>query len=177
MSGKWTLAGIMLALLFVTGCQTPLPPGAERGPNGTMAYDVLVEASEPGAQIEANGQMVGETPLHLKIFGDPDGTFHDFGSDYYVIRALPRTTNQYPQMQMFGTGRWFGPEDRIPERIVFDMNQRPPERPPGMPVYPYPYYYPPYPYYYYGPPYFYYGRPYYYHHFHHHDGLRVHPRR
>jgi hypothetical protein len=148
-----------------------------------MAYDVLVEASEPGAKIEANGQIVGDTPLRLKIFGDPDGTFHDFGSDYYVVRALPLTTNQYAQMQMFGTGRWFGPEDRVPERIVFDMNQKPPERPPGMLVYPYPYpyYYRPYPYYY-GGPFFYYGRPYYYHHYHHHghhhhDGLRVHPRR
>lgn len=174
MKGKWTLAGTLL-LLAVTGCQT-IPPGAERGPDRTMAYNVLIEASEPGAKIEANGQIVGEAPLHLKIFGDPDGTFHDFGSDFYVIRALPLTTNQYAQVQMFGTGRWFGPEDRIPDRIYFDMNQKPPERPPGALVYPYPY---PYPYYYpppyYGPSFYFYHRPY-YHHYHHHDGLRVRPR-
>ena len=164
----------MLALLCVTGCQT-LPPGAEPGPHGTMAYDVLIEASEPGANIEANGQIIGQTPLKLKIFGDPDGTFHDFGSEYYVIRALPLVTNHYAQLQLFGTGRWFGPEDRIPERISFDMNQKPPERPPGALMYPYPgpYYYPtPY---YYGP---YYYRPYYHHHYHHHGGgIHVHPRR
>src|SRR5688572_27208295 len=100
MKGKWTLGGL-LALLWVTGCQT-LPPGAEPGPHGTMAYDVLIEASEPGAKIEANGQIVGETPLRLKIFGDPDGTFHDFGSEYYMVRALPLTTNQYAQAHMFG---------------------------------------------------------------------------
>lgn len=154
-------------LLCVTGCQT-LPPGAEKGPDGTMAYDVLIEASEPGAKIEANGQVIGQTPIHLKIFGDPDGSFHDFGSEYYVIRALPLTTNQYAQLRTFGTGHWFGPEDKIPQQVYFDMNQRPPEYIP-TPVYPYPapYYYPP-PYYY-GPSYgpsvgFYFGRPYYYHH-------------
>jgi hypothetical protein len=149
-----------------------------------MAYNVLIEASEPGAKIEANGQIVGEAPLQLKIFGDPDGTFHDFGSDFYVVRALPLTTNQYAQLRLFGTGRWFGPpESRIPERIYFDMNEKPPETPPGQLVYPYapysPYYYPP-PYYY-GPSFYFYSSPYYYHGYGHHHhgggGLRVRPRR
>jgi len=165
MKATWTLGWMMLiVLLFVTGCQT-LPPGAERGPDGTIAYDVLVDASPPGAKIEANGEIVGETPLHLKIFGDTDGTFHDFGSEYYVIRALSLTTNQYAQVRMFGTGHWFGPEDRIPQQIYFDMNQKPAEYLTGPPGYPYPapYYYPP-PYYY-GPSFrFYAGPPYYYHH-------------
>jgi hypothetical protein len=175
MKGKWTIRG-MLLLLWVTGCQT-LPPGAEPGPQGTMAYDVLIEATEPGATIEASGQIIGQTPLNLKIFGDPDGTFHDFGSEYYVIRALPLATNQYAQTWLFGTGRWFGPEDRIPERVSFDMNQKPPEPPPGPPVYPYRYYYPYPPPYYYGPYYPYYSRPYYYYHHHHGGGIHVHPRR
>ena len=148
----------VLAAALLSGCET-LPPGVERGPHGTIAYDVLVEASPPGAHIEANGQVVGDAPLHLKIFGDKDGTFHDFGSYYYVVRALPVTTNQYVQTQAFRTGRWFTPEDHIPDRIYFDMNQPPP--PPASPAYVYPGYPPPY---YYGPPvyygphvYFYYG--------------------
>jgi hypothetical protein len=117
-----------------------------------MAYDVLVEASEPGARIEANGKDVGNTPVHLKIFGDPDGTFHDFGSPYYMIRALPLSTNQFAQTRYFGTGQWFGPEDRIPQQIHFEMNQPPPVyAPPGPPVYGYPYYGPPV---YYGPSYY-----------------------
>jgi len=122
-----------------------------------MAYDVLVEASAPGARIEANGQDVGEAPVHIKIFGDPDGTFHDFGSYYYVVKASPVATNQYPQMRVFHTGRSFGPEDYIPSRIYFDMNQQQPNPPPAY--YPGPGYPPP-PVYY-GPPPYYYGAPYY----------------
>ncbi len=149
--------------VLLMGCETPLPPGAERGPDGTMAYDVLVEASAPGARIEANGESVGNTPVHIKIFGDRDGTFHDFGSYNYVVRAFPLATNQYQQTRVFMTGRMMTPEDRVPQKIYFDMNL-------PQPVYPYPVYGPT-PYYYYdGPPYyyepgvrFYFGPRYYYH--------------
>ena len=145
------------AVVFLAGCET-IPPGAERGPHGTMAYDVLVEASEPGARIEANGENIGNAPLHLKIFGDTDGTFHDFGSYFYIVRAFPLTTNQYVQTRVFRTGRGFTPEDQIPKRIYFDMNQPAPTYGPlEGPVYGYPpYYYGP-PGYFYGPPYYYYG--------------------
>src|SRR6184192_3306917 len=73
------LAGGLAAMALFSGCET-VPPGVERGPNGTIAYEVSVESSPPGATIEANGQNVGQAPLKLKIFGDKDGTFHDFGS-------------------------------------------------------------------------------------------------
>src|SRR5258706_15322527 len=134
-------AGLALAG-FLTGCET-LPPGAEPGPHGTMAYDVLIEASEPGGRIEANGEFIGNTPIHLKIFGDTDGTFHDFGSYFYIVRAFPLTTNQYVQTRVFRTGRGFTPEDQIPKRIFFDMNQ--PSAPAPVAEYPYPpaYYGPP----------------------------------
>jgi hypothetical protein len=173
---KLAIAPLPLGMaLFLAGCQT-LPPGAEPGPDGTMAYTVLIEASEPGAKIEANGEILGDTPLNLKIFGDPDGTFHDFGSEVYVIRALPLTTNQYVQVRVFGTGKWFGPEDRIPQRIHFDMNQPPPQAPqyiPGAPVYIYPYGPPVYYDFYFGGPY-YYGRPYYHGGYYHGGYYRGH---
>jgi hypothetical protein len=131
-----------------------------------MAYNVPVTATEPGARIEVNGEYIGDAPLQLKIFGDTDGTFHDFGSYTYVVRALPQGTNQYPQAAVFATGRMFTHEDRIPKELNFDMNRQQPVAPPyaypGAPppyYYPYPYYYPP-PYYY---GYYYYGGPYYYH--------------
>ena len=149
------LAAGIAAAIILAGCGTPIPPGAERGPHGTMAYDVLIDASPPGAQIVANGENVGQTPVHIKIFGDPDGTFHDFGSYFYEVRALPVTTNQFPQTQLFHTGHLFDREDRVPSKIFFDMSQPMPNYPPGVaPGYaPGPYYYPyPYPYpYYYGP--------------------------
>jgi hypothetical protein len=147
----FTALGVASAM-FLVGCSTPLPPGAEPGPHGTMAYNIVVEASAP-ARIEVNGDDVGNTPLTLKVFGDRDGTFHDFGSYHYVVRALPLTTNQYAQTRFFGTGKAWSPEDRIPERIYFDMNQPAPVYsypPPGPPAY-----YAPPPVYYYPPPYYY----------------------
>lgn len=148
MRTKWTLAAILAAALVLVGCQS-LPPGAEPGPHHTMAYIVPVETSPPGARIEVNGQDMGTAPLNIKIFGDPDGTFHDFGSYYYIVRALPVSTNEYVQTRFFRTGKNFTPEDRIPSKIYFDMTRPEPPNPNPPPVY----YYgpPPYPYYYYGP--------------------------
>jgi PEGA domain len=149
---------IALVIGAVAGCQS-IPPGAERGPQGTIAYNVLIESSPPGARIEANHENLGNTPVTLKIFGDTDGTFHDFGSYEYVIQAFPITTNQYPQTVVFRTGRMFTPEDKIPSRIYFDMS-RPPQSYAGSapPAYaPAPYPYPDYGPYYYGPAPYYYG--------------------
>ncbi|HZR19461.1 MAG TPA: hypothetical protein VFE51_19395 [Verrucomicrobiae bacterium] len=144
------LVGFAVAGLLA-GCEST-PPGVEQGPHGTIAYDVLIESTPPGARIEANGQIVGNAPLHLKIFGDKDGTFHDFGSYYYIVRALPASTNQFVQTRVFRTGHLFTPEDHIPQRIDFDMNQ-PNPYPAGVPGYEYPGYPPPA--YYYGPPVYY----------------------
>ena len=66
---------------------------------------------------------MGEAPLNIKIFGDPDGTFHDFGSYYYVVRAIPTSTNQFVQTKVFRTGHLMTPEDRIPSKIYFDMSR------------------------------------------------------
>jgi hypothetical protein len=86
------------------------------------------------------------------VFGDRDGTFHDFGNYDYVIQASPLATNQYAQVRAYGTGRGWTHADAIPQRVYFDMNQKPPPQPPvvtgGPRYYPYPYYYGPYPYYY-----------------------------
>jgi hypothetical protein len=152
MKTKWTLAASLAAAAVLVGCQS-IPPGAERGPHNTMAYEVLVEASPPGARIEVNGQDVGEAPVKIKIFGDPDGTFHDFGSYYYVVKAAPVSTNQFAQIRLFRTGHLMTPEDHIPTKIYFDMNQQSPYPPNYVPEYPPPYYYAPPPYYgpYYGP--------------------------
>ena len=171
---KILAAGAAGLTVLLAGCASPPPDNIERGPHGTVAYYVTVDATQPGARIEANGQYVGNTPLTLKIFGDKDGTFHDFGSYYYVVQALPVTTNQYPQTATFRTGKNFTPEDHVPKSINFDMNQPQPQpapvataplAAPGAPyygppaAYPYPYPYP----YYYGPAFRFYIGPGYYH--------------
>lgn len=114
---------LVLTSVLLVGCSST-PKNAERGPDGTVAYHVQVESSEPGVRIEANNEYVGTTPLTLKIFGDKDGTFHNFGAFDYIIRAFPMNTNQYPQTKVFRTGGWFSQEDRIPTRIFFDMQQK-----------------------------------------------------
>ena len=116
-------SAVALCLFMLAGCSST-PPSAERGPNGTIAYYVTIESSEPGVRIEANNDFIGKSPVVLKIFGDKDGTFHNFGSSDYVIRAFPSNTNQYVQTKVFRTGGWFSQEDRIPGRIFFDMSEK-----------------------------------------------------
>lgn len=111
------------AALIFTGCASA-PRGAEHGPQGTIAYMVQLESSEAGARIEVNNDYVGKTPMTLKIWGDKDGTFHNFGSQEYIIRCFPVNTNQFVQTKAFRTGGWFSQEDRIPSRLYFDLNQK-----------------------------------------------------
>jgi len=119
-----SLAGGVLAL---SGC-TPLDPRVkeagpvEHGRDGTVAYYISVEASEPGVRIEADGDSVGVAPLKLKVFGDRDGTFHSFGSPDYTVKAYSAGPQHTVQTKTFGTGTWFGREDRIPSKIYFDMS-------------------------------------------------------
>jgi hypothetical protein len=159
------LGGVLAVAALVSGCKT-VPDGVERGPSGTIAYDVPIEASEPGIRIHVNNQYVGDTPVTVRIWGDKDGTFHDFGSYEYIIQAFPRATNHFTQTRVFQTGRMFSPQDYIPKQIYFDMSQPPA---PYVPSYA-PGYYPPPSYYYYGPPAYYgpriYIGPGYYHHNH-----------
>src|SRR5438552_1680369 len=141
MKTRVMFAGGLAIIGFLTGCET-IPPGAERGPNGTMAYLVQIESSPPEARIEANGEVVGTAPLTLKIFGDPDGTFHDFGSYFYIIRTLPSQTNHYVQTATLRTGHLLTQKERLPKRISLQMTQPAPAAPPyyepgayGPPVY------------------------------------------
>ena len=112
-----------ICAFLLVGCATTTT-NSERGPHGTIAYLVQIEASEPGVRIEANNDFVGTAPLTLKIYGDKDGTFHNFGSQDYILRAFPVKTNQFIQTKVFRTGGWFSQEDQIPSRIYFDMNQK-----------------------------------------------------
>jgi len=92
-----------------------------------------VDSSEPGAKIEVNYQFVGGTPTTIKIFGDRDGTFHNFGSDEFIVRAYPPRASQYPQTKIFKTGAFGIQDDKIPQKIFFDFG-RPTKSPNEMPI-------------------------------------------
>jgi len=84
------IAFILMALLI--GCATNNKvqgPKPEKGPKGTIAYYVQIEASDESVKIEANGEYIGQTPCELKIWVDKDGAFHNFGKYNYTIRAIP----------------------------------------------------------------------------------------
>jgi hypothetical protein len=119
---QWFLWLITIALIgFASGCSTA---NVEKGPQSTIAYHVSIEASEPDVRIEVNEDYIGKAPLALKIWGDKDGTFHNFGSSDYVIKAIPANTDLFVQTKVFRTGGWFSQEDRIPKALFFDMKQK-----------------------------------------------------
>ena len=112
---------LLVIVSFFLGCAAPLDPSVERGPDGTIAYYVHVDSSEPGAKIEVNGETIGNTPMKLKIFGDRDGTFHNFGSYDFIVRAYPPGTGRPTIAKVYKTGVLMGTEDRIPDKIYFDF--------------------------------------------------------
>jgi hypothetical protein len=118
----WSLSPLPLMVLLVAGCAGPSGLRPEKGLDGTIGYSVRIESSEPGARVEVNEDTVGRTPLDLRVWGDRDGTFHNFGSSDFVIRVYPVQEGQSVQTKSFRTGGWFGQEDRVPKTLFFDLN-------------------------------------------------------
>lgn len=118
---------VSATIAIVAGCasssnsRTSTAAQPEAGPDGTIVYLVPVESSEPGARIQVNGETVGTTPMVLKINGDKDGTFHNFGSYDFIVRAYPPGEGRPSQTKVFKTGAIFAKEDKIPEKIYFDF--------------------------------------------------------
>jgi hypothetical protein len=74
-----------------------------------------------------NQEYVGETPLTITLYGDSDGTFRRPMD--YIIRAYPVHPGQTLQTKFYTGGGPGIEEDRIPQRIYFDLNlQRAPEK-------------------------------------------------
>jgi len=118
-------APMALIALLLFGCASDSQTKKtkpEKGPQGTVAYFVDVDASQP-CRIEADGESVGVTPLKLKIFADRDGTFHNFGRSQYILKAYPQEMGYREETKVFGTGGWFSQEDRVPSRIFFEIRQ------------------------------------------------------
>jgi len=109
-------AGVAAVLL---GCSST--PTGDKGPEGTKAFYVQVQASREGVSIETNNVFAGKAPFVLRLMGDKDGTFHNFGAPEYVVRAVPETTNAFIPTQAFKTGNKSSPGDRVPGLIFLDM--------------------------------------------------------
>lgn len=120
--GLLFIAGSVVALLSACSSNNPATGTAiERGRYGTVAYELRIESDEPGVRIETNKAFAGSTPFALKIFGDRDGTFHNFGEPNYIIQAIPDKPGQHLQTKIFHNGEAFVGDDKIPKRIYFDM--------------------------------------------------------
>jgi hypothetical protein len=117
-----TLASVFLMAILISGCGTPDAADVEKGPQNTIVYNVPIESNLEGTKIEVNYTVVGVAPIAVKIFGDRDGTFHNFGNDEYVVRAYPPGTNYYPKTKIFKTGAFGVKDDRIPEKISFQFD-------------------------------------------------------
>jgi hypothetical protein len=115
--GVLSQAGVAGLLLSCTST-----PKADKGPESTKAFYVQVQASREGVSIETNNVFAGKAPLVLRLMGDQDGTFHNFGAPEYVVRAVPETTNAFIPTQAFKTGDKSSPGDRIPGLIFLDMS-------------------------------------------------------
>ena len=113
-----------LAVLLAAGCASGPAEKPENGPGGTIAYYVKIESSEPGARVEVNEDQAGKTPVEVRIWGDKDGTFHNFGSSDFIIRVFPVRAGQSVQTKVFRTGGWFSQEDRVPKHLFFDLDQK-----------------------------------------------------
>jgi hypothetical protein len=115
---------LLPTFILLAGCATqPANPTAskEPGPDGTITYYVPVDSSEPGARIQVNGEFMGVTPMTLKIFADRDGTFHNFGSYDFIIRAYPPGEGRKSMSKVYHTGALMAQEDRVPEKIFFQF--------------------------------------------------------
>ena len=81
---------------------------------------VLIVSEPAGAQIEINGQYVGDCPTTAEIEASNDGRFWKDT----VIKAYPKDTG-YIQIKVFnGKSRWTI-NDVIPPRISFDTRSEP----------------------------------------------------
>jgi hypothetical protein len=118
---KTTCSAATLALLLIS-CATS-GPKSEKGPNGTIAYSVDVDASDKGARGEVDNENLGNVPTVWKVFGDKDGTFHSFGNFEHKMTAYPISVGLQPQTKSFKTGQLFSGEDRISKKIYFDFEQ------------------------------------------------------
>jgi PEGA domain len=82
--------------------------------------NVQIVSQPVGAQIEVNGQYVGDAPLNIQIEASNEGRFWRDT----VIKAYPKETG-YIQIKAFnGQSKW-AISDMVPSRLFFDTRNDP----------------------------------------------------
>jgi PEGA domain len=140
----WTA---LLICFGITGCSTASKAVPE--------YRIAIDSNPQGVRVEINNQYAGTTPLVYRTYGNADGTFrniyvHDgyarlsstpsiwcwswpgvatpaMHRGYYEFVAKPSASQPdlYVQRKSFKTSYYFAKPDRIPEKIFFDLHQKP----------------------------------------------------
>ena len=113
------LSCTLLATVISTGSLTC--SGCASHPQAARPrQSVQIVSQPPGAQIEVNGQYVGDAPTTVEIETSTDGRFWRDT----VIKAYPKETG-YTQVRVFnGKSRW-AISDVVPSQLSFDTRADP----------------------------------------------------
>jgi len=113
---KNALACLFVAVLAVA-CASP--------PKKTISID-----SEPqGVRVELNGADLGKTPTTYTLETNPQGEFLGSWVNAPTVEFIayppPDSTGLYKQTKTFNPNGFFKAGDKIPDRIFFEMRQKP----------------------------------------------------
>jgi hypothetical protein len=111
------LGALSLCLCF-TGCGTPLPE-----------FRIAIDSDPEGMRVEVNNEFIGKTPTTYTIAGNENRTFNGswIPQKEIVFVATPPydKSNLYVQKKSFSPSAFFKNGDHIPEKIFFDMHEKP----------------------------------------------------
>src|SRR5260370_23075758 len=111
----YTIPACMIAAvsLIASGCASHTHAARPR-------QKLLVVSEPAGAQIEINGQYVGNAPTTVEIEASNDGRFWRDT----IIKAYPKDTG-YTQIRAFNGKSSWAISDVVPPRIFFDTRSEP----------------------------------------------------
>jgi hypothetical protein len=104
---------VVSVFLLYAGCASHTHPVRPR-------VKVQIVSQPAGAQIEMNGQYIGDAPLSVDIEASNDGRFWRDT----VIKAYPKETG-YIQIKAFNGQSTWAISDAVPPRIFFDTRTEP----------------------------------------------------
>ena len=95
-----------------------------------LTKTISIESDPPGLRVEVNNGYLGETPTTYKVETNPEGEF--LGSwvnapqiEFNVTPPANLSGGLFKQKKVFTPNGFFKAGDKIPERIFFDMHQKP----------------------------------------------------